>query len=47
MAKKAKNKHGSWENIMSNLLKRMERAKRKNKSENYIKDLEKAIAKHH
>jgi hypothetical protein len=32
---------------MSNLLKRMERTKRKNKSENYIKDLEKAIAKHH
>jgi hypothetical protein len=32
---------------MSNLLKRLKRAKAKNKSENYIKDLELAVEKHY
>ena len=45
MAKKAKNKTGTWVNIKLNLARRLERAKRQWKSENYIKDLETALWK--
>lgn len=45
MAKKAKNKTWSWANIKINAAKRLEKAKRKWKSENYIKDLEKHLSK--
>lgn len=45
MAKKAKNKTGSWANIKTNMAHRLERAKRQGKSANYIKDLETALAK--
>ena len=37
---KRKRHHKTGVNIMTNLLNRLKRAKRKNKSENYIKDLE-------
>lgn len=47
MAKKAKNKTWSWANIKTNAVKRLERAKRLWKSENYIKDLEKHVSKLH
>lgn len=42
----AKKKHkATGKNILSNMLKRVERAKRQWKSENYIKDLQTALAK--
>ena len=44
---KRKRHHKTGVNIMTNLLNRLKRAKRKNKSENYIADLEKAIETHH
>jgi len=47
MWKKAKNKTGSWVNIKTNASRRLERAKRKWKSENYIADLEKHLSKLH
>lgn len=47
MAKKAKNKTWSWANIKTNAVKRLEKAKRLWKSENYIKDLEKHVSKLH
>lgn len=46
MSKHKKHK-STWQNIMANLLKRLKRAKAKGKSENYIKDLELAVEKHH
>ena len=45
MAKKAKNKHWTGVNIKLNASKRLEKAKRKWKSENYIKDLELHLSK--
>ena len=45
MAKKAKNKNWSWLNIKLNASKRLEKAKRQGKSENYIKDLELHLSK--
>lgn len=45
MWKKATNKTGKWANIKVNAAKRLERAKRQGKSENYIKDLEKHLSK--
>lgn len=47
MSKKAKNKTGSGANIKTNASRRLERAKRLGKSENYIKDLEKHLSKLH
>lgn len=47
MWKKAKNKTGWWINIKTNMAKRLERAKRQGKSENYIADLEKHLSKLH
>lgn len=44
MAGKAKTKR-NWQNIKLNAVKRLERAKRKWKSENYLKDLELHISK--
>lgn len=44
---KHKKKKVTWMNIKSNLIKRLERAKRKGKSEKYVKDLELAISKRH
>lgn len=46
MAKKKAHKAGG-QNILSNIMKRLERAKRQGKSENYIKDLQKSLEKHH
>lgn len=46
MAKKKQHKAG-WQNVLSNISKRLERAKRKGKSEAYIKDLQKSLEKHH
>ena len=46
MAAKKKH-HATGQNIKSNLSKRLARAKRLGKSENYIKDLELAISKRH
>ena len=45
MWKKATNKTGKWANIKVNAAKRLEKAKRQGKSENYIKDLEKHLSK--
>lgn len=45
MWKKATNKTGKWANIKVNAAKRLEKAKRKWKSENYIKDLEIHLSK--
>lgn len=47
MWKKATNKTGKGQNIKTNMSKRLSRAKRKGKSENYIKDLEIALEKRH
>lgn len=47
MSGKSKNKTGWWINIKTNMAKRLERAKRQGKSENYIKDLELAVSKRH
>lgn len=45
MAGKSKNKTGNWINIKLNAVRRLEKAKRKWKSENYIKELELKISK--
>lgn len=45
MASKSKNKTWSWANIKLNAVRRLERAKRKGKSEQYIKDLETYVSK--
>ena len=47
MWKKATNKTGKWANIKTNMSKRLARAIRKEKSINYIKDLETALSKRH
>ena len=44
MAWKAKTKR-NWQNIKVNAAKRLEKAKRQGKSENYIKDLETHLSK--
>lgn len=46
MAKKKAHK-ACWQNIKLNLVKRLEAAKRKWKSANYIHDLEIAVSKRH
>lgn len=46
MAKKKTHKT-TWQNVLSNIMKRLERAKRKGKSEAYISDLQKSLEKHH
>lgn len=46
MAKKKRTKR-NWQNIKLNASRRLERAKRKGKSENYIKDLETHVSKLH
>ena len=46
MAGKKKH-HTTGQNIKLNMSRRLEKAKRKGKSENYIKDLEKALSKRH
>lgn len=46
MAAKKKH-HTTGQNIKTNAVKRLEKAKRLWKSENYIKDLEKRVAKMH
>ena len=45
MASKSKNKTGTWANIKLNASRRLEKAKRKWKSANYIADLEKHLSK--
>lgn len=47
MWKKATNKTGKGQNIKVNAAKRLEAAKRKGKSANYIKDLETSLSKKH
>lgn len=47
MGKKSQNKTWKGANIKSNLAKRVARAKRQGKSENYLKDLELALSKRH
>lgn len=44
MAGKSKTKR-NWQNIKINMSHRLERAKRKGKSENYVHDLELALSK--
>lgn len=46
MAWKAKTKR-NWQNIKTNMAKRVAKAKKQGKSENYLKDLELALSKRH
>ena len=46
MAKQKKTKR-NWQNIKLNASRRLEKAKRQGKSENYIKDLEARLSKLH
>ena len=45
MSSKSKNKTWDWRNIKTNMAKRLAKAKRQWKSENYIKDLDLALSK--
>lgn len=42
-----KKHHATWQNIKTNLIKRLKRAERLWKSKNYIDDLNLAISKRH